>query len=275
MRYISDGLSGYLFPRPGMQELRYAYTSPNFSSENNPAQLLREFTSAWGVKSMPCITAGVGTQPVTPVLFPAKTRDKFPREDARHFGAQADMGNVEKQPVVGGAERNNAPGAGDLDNFSGKVKVILQKNFVLRFSANLQSHGTRDETLSTRTRRRSMTKSAVTVLSASSITGDKVENSQGDNLGHIEDLMIDLTSGRVAYAVLSFGGVLGLGDKLFAIPMEALAVKPEEKCFILNVSKEKLENAPGFDKDHWPDMADRKWADSVYKHYGYRPHWDQ
>lgn len=109
MRYISDGLSGYLFPRPGMQELRYAYTSPNFSSQNNPAQLLREFTSAWGVKSMPYITAVVGTQPVTPMLFPAKTRDKFPREDAVHFDAQADIGNVEKQPVVGGAERNNAP----------------------------------------------------------------------------------------------------------------------------------------------------------------------
>ncbi len=120
-----------------------------------------------------------------------------------------------------------------------------------------------------------MTRSAVKVLSASSITGDKVKNNLGENLGHIEDLMIDLTSGRVAYAVLSFGGILGLGDKLFAIPLEGLTVNSEEKCFTLNVPKEKLENAPGFDKDHWPNMADRTWADSIYKYYDYKPHWNQ
>ncbi len=111
-------------------------------------------------------------------------------------------------------------------------------------------------------------------LSASSISGDKVKNAQGDSLGKIEDLMIDLEKGRVSYAVLSFGGFLGMGDKLFAIPMEALTVDPDDHAFILNVSKEKLENAPGFDKDNWPDMADRTWGSSIYDYYSYKPYWD-
>lgn len=112
-------------------------------------------------------------------------------------------------------------------------------------------------------------------LSASSISGDKVKNPQGESLGKIEDLMIDLESGRVTYAVLSFGGFLGLGDKLFAIPMEALTLDADDKQFILNIPKEKLDQANGFDKDNWPDMADRQWETNIYSHYDYKPYWDQ
>lgn len=111
------------------------------------------------------------------------------------------------------------------------------------------------------------------VLSASTISGDNVKNSQGDYLGHIEDLMVDLNSGRISYAVLSFGGFLGMGDKLFAVPMEALTLDSENKEFVLNVSKEKLENAPGFDKNNWPNMADRQWATDIYNYYDYKPYW--
>lgn len=94
------------------------------------------------------------------------------------------------------------------------------------------------------------------VLSSSSIVGTNVQNSAREDLGEIKDLMIDLSGGRIAYAVLSFGGFLGMGDKLFAIPWEAFQVVQEEEVLILNVAKEKLEQAPGFDKDNWPDMAD-------------------
>src|ERR1035437_4265781 len=94
------------------------------------------------------------------------------------------------------------------------------------------------------------------VLAASTLAGDSVRNSAGEDLGKLDEIMIDIPSGRVAYAVLSFGGVLRMGNKLFAVPWSALKVDEDKKCFVLNVDKTKLEKAPGFDKDKWPDMAD-------------------
>src|SRR4030095_1561824 len=94
------------------------------------------------------------------------------------------------------------------------------------------------------------------VLRTKDIYSDRVRNTAGENLGKIEELVIDVNSGRVAYAVLSFGGVLSLGNKLFAIPWEALQVDLTNKEFVLNVDKTRLENATGFDKDNWPNMAD-------------------
>ncbi|HSF11113.1 MAG TPA: PRC-barrel domain-containing protein [Nitrospirales bacterium] len=112
------------------------------------------------------------------------------------------------------------------------------------------------------------------VLSSSSIVGTTVQNMGREDLGEIKDLMIDLSGGRIAYAVLSFGGFLGMGDKLFAIPWEAFQVVQEEEVLLLNVAKEKLEQAPGFDKDNWPDMADMTWGKSIHTYYGYDPYWD-
>lgn len=85
--------------------------------------------------------------------------------------------------------------------------------------------------------------------------------------------MLDTEYGRVAYAVLSFGGFLGLGDKLFAIPWDSLELNTEEKCFYLNVDKEQLENAPGFDKDNWPNFADNQWRTDIYSYYSAEPYW--
>ncbi len=113
------------------------------------------------------------------------------------------------------------------------------------------------------------------VLSAETLTGDRVRNSAGEDLGKIEEIMIDIPSGRVAYAVLSFGGFLGMGDKLFAVPWDALTVDEEEHEFILNVGKETLERAPGFDKDNWPDMADHAWAASIQRYYGTEAAWEE
>jgi sporulation protein YlmC with PRC-barrel domain len=112
------------------------------------------------------------------------------------------------------------------------------------------------------------------VLAADTLTGDKVVNLQNEDLGKIEHLMIDLATGRIAYAVLSFGGFLGMGDKLFAIPWSALTVDTVEKRFILKVDKELLKLAPGFDKEHWPNMADRAWGTQVFKYYGAKPYWE-
>jgi len=113
------------------------------------------------------------------------------------------------------------------------------------------------------------------VLAASTLSGDSVRNGAGDELGSVDELMIDIPSGRVAYAVLSFGGVLGMGNKLFAVPWSALTVDEDEKCFILNVDRTVLENAPGFDKDNWPDMANNAWGSEVSRYYGTTPYWEE
>ena len=111
-------------------------------------------------------------------------------------------------------------------------------------------------------------KSKPEVLSATTIIGDEVRNLQGEDIGEIEELMINLADGCIAYAVLSFGGILGIGDRLFAVPWQALRLRPEEHAFVMDVKKEKLENAPGFDKDNWPNMADVKWAERINTFYG-------
>jgi sporulation protein YlmC with PRC-barrel domain len=112
------------------------------------------------------------------------------------------------------------------------------------------------------------------VMSGSTLTGDNVVNAAGEDLGKIQDIMLDTPTGRVAYAVLSFGGFLGMGDKLFAIPWDQLSLDEENKRFVLNVNRAKLENAPGFDKDNWPDMADPSWGSRIYSYYGSHPYWE-
>lgn len=111
------------------------------------------------------------------------------------------------------------------------------------------------------------------VLSASTLIGDEVLSPAGENLGKVEELMLDLNSGHVAYAVLSFGGFLGLGDKLFAIPWEALRLSTKEHAFYLDINRNTLENAPGFDKDNWPGTHDTDWLTEVYDYFGYKPYW--
>ena len=112
------------------------------------------------------------------------------------------------------------------------------------------------------------------VLSASTLSGNSVRNTAGDNLGTIDEIMIDIPTGRVAYAVLSFGGFLGMGDKLFAVPWSALKVDEDEKCFILNVDKPTIEAAPGFDKDNWPNMSDITWGSEISSYYHVKPYWE-
>jgi sporulation protein YlmC with PRC-barrel domain len=114
---------------------------------------------------------------------------------------------------------------------------------------------------------------AGSVLSASTLSGDKVRNLEGEDLGKIEDFMLDIDSGRIAYAVLSFGGALGVGNKLFAVPAEALQIDKKEHCFVLDADKDALKDAPGFDRDDWPDFADKSWGMKVHSYYGRTPYW--
>ncbi len=109
---------------------------------------------------------------------------------------------------------------------------------------------------------------------ASDLMNRTVKNPEGQDLGKIENLAIDPDNGRIAYAVLSFGGFLGMGNKLFAIPWQSLQLQGENK-YVLNVEKSKLKNAPGFEKDNWPDMANPRFGTEVYGHYGETPYWEK
>lgn len=101
------------------------------------------------------------------------------------------------------------------------------------------------------------------------VTGMEVENPAGEDVGRIEDLVVDMRTGKVTYAAVSTGGFLGIGDRLHAVPFEALqlAQRDDDHLFLLDVDRERLRNAPGFDKDNWPNFADRQWAVEVDRFY--------
>ncbi|WP_446811366.1 PRC-barrel domain-containing protein [Methylomonas sp. 2BW1-5-20] len=111
-------------------------------------------------------------------------------------------------------------------------------------------------------------------VKASNIIGTPIANPKGESLGDIKEVVIDPNSGRVAYAVVSFGGFLSMGEKLFAIPFSAFEYNLSKNQYILDVSKERLEKAPGFDADHWPSMEDEQWNRDVYDYYDRSPYWE-
>lgn len=115
----------------------------------------------------------------------------------------------------------------------------------------------------------------INTLSAGTLTGDTVRNPAGDELGTVEEIMIDLDSGGVAYLVLAAGGFLGMGEKYFAIPWSMVTVDLDEHEAVIDVDKATIENAPGFDRDNWPDSRDMGWISDVYQYYGQTPFWQR
>ncbi len=109
------------------------------------------------------------------------------------------------------------------------------------------------------------------LMGADTLIGNDVYNSKDEDLGGIKEIMLDMVGGKISYAVLSFGSFLGMGEKLFAVPWQALKLDTQNKRFILNVDKERLSKAPGFDKDKWPDMADQSWVTEIHAFYGTEP----
>jgi len=112
------------------------------------------------------------------------------------------------------------------------------------------------------------------LLTANTLTGNRVVNHAEETLGHIEEIMLDTELGLIAYAVMASGGFLGFSERLFAIPWSALTLDAVRACFVMNASKSHFEQAPGFDKHHWPSMADADWHEEVHRFYGIRPYWD-
>ena len=109
------------------------------------------------------------------------------------------------------------------------------------------------------------------LMGAETLIGNDVYNKDAENLGDIKEIMLDMRNGRVSYAVLAIGGFMGFGEKLFAVPWQALRLDTENKRFVLDVSSERLKTAPGFDKNHWPDMADAVWQKDIHTYYGTGP----
>jgi len=107
----------------------------------------------------------------------------------------------------------------------------------------------------------------VKYLTANSLMTNTVFNKKEEKLGEIKDFMIDLSTGKIDYAVIEFGGFLGIGEKFFAVPFRLLALDTENESFVLDQSKEVLEKAPGFDKDHWPKTNSHEFKPS-YNYWG-------
>lgn len=103
----------------------------------------------------------------------------------------------------------------------------------------------------------------------------RVKSPQGEDLGKIEEVMIDMEMGRVAYAVLSFGGFWGLGDKWVPVPWDAVALQPDQKVLLLKIEKEKIQKAPNFEPTTLPDLANRSWGAVIHTYYGYPPYWEK
>jgi sporulation protein YlmC with PRC-barrel domain len=109
------------------------------------------------------------------------------------------------------------------------------------------------------------------MMGADTLVGNDVYNLGDENLGEIKEIMLDMRNGNVSYAVMSFGGFLGMGEKLFAVPWKALKLDTQKKRFVLDVEKDRLKDAPGFDKEHWPNMADWTWTKAIHSYYGTKP----
>ncbi len=110
------------------------------------------------------------------------------------------------------------------------------------------------------------------LMGADTLIGNEVYNQADDNIGDIKEIMPDMRTGRVSYAAESLGGFLGVGDRLFAVPWDALSLDTANKRFRLDVEKKKLQGAPGFDNGHWPDMADPTPANGIHEYYGTKPY---
>ncbi len=112
------------------------------------------------------------------------------------------------------------------------------------------------------------------VIKPSELVGRDVKNAADENLGDIEDVMLDPVSGRIAYVVIEHGGFLGIGDDLFAVPWRAMKFVPgDDTSVILDIPEEKLENAPRFSRKDETPLERREWVTSVHNYYGVEPYW--
>lgn len=117
-------------------------------------------------------------------------------------------------------------------------------------------------------------KSTLHIDTVEDLKAFEVSNFAGEDLGHINDLVLDVTTGHVTYVIISAGGFFTFGERLFAMPWELFTVLPDERRMLLNVNKETLLNAPHFDRAHQPDMSDAGWISDVHAYFAQKPYWN-
>jgi hypothetical protein len=99
-------------------------------------------------------------------------------------------------------------------------------------------------------------------------------NEKGQDMGQVQTFVVDMLTGRNAFVVVAFGGMLGISDKWFAMPWEIMAWSQENKKFIIDMPKNVLETAPGMTKNKWMEEINSDWLAKCYLHYGLAPYWD-
>jgi len=119
----------------------------------------------------------------------------------------------------------------------------------------------------------SMPRSSNPLIAGARVAGTAVYNSAGEHLGEIYDVMLDKRTGKVAYAIMSFGGFLGLGEKYHPIPWSVLDFDPGRGGYVVPMTKDKLEAAPMYDSQDEPDWDDRAYGKRVHDYYGTMPYW--
>jgi hypothetical protein len=113
-----------------------------------------------------------------------------------------------------------------------------------------------------------------TLISSDKVEGTAVYNREGEKLGSIHSLMIDKTSGKVAYAIMSFGGFLGMGDRYHPLPWSVLDYETSQGGYVVDLDRSKLEGAPTYSTSETPNWSDRRWGQQVHDYYGTRSYWE-
>jgi hypothetical protein len=113
----------------------------------------------------------------------------------------------------------------------------------------------------------------VSLVSAGKVQGTNVYNTQGENLGEVYDVMIDKRSGKIAYAVMSFGGVLGIGNDYHPLPWNTLKYDTRQGGYVVGLTKQQLEGAPTFNRDQAPAWGDRAYEQGIHDYYKAAPYW--
>lgn len=114
---------------------------------------------------------------------------------------------------------------------------------------------------------------AHSIIAADQVVGTEVYNSAGEHLGEIHDIILDKESGHVVYAVMSFGGFLSIGEKYHPLPWSVLKYDTERGGYVVPLTRDRLENAPMYDRAGEPDWSDRTYGKRIYDYYGTSPYW--
>jgi uncharacterized protein YrrD len=111
------------------------------------------------------------------------------------------------------------------------------------------------------------------LIAADKVAGTAVYNAAGESLGEIHDVMIDKASGKVVYAVMSFGGFLGIGEDYHPLPWSLLKYDTAKDGYVVNLDKQQLEGAPVYNEENEPQWGDRAYDEKVYGYYREPPYW--